>query len=102
MNSLIRQRIIDVLVDGEVKPRLEAEASQHSQRIISESHQWLKRCPDHPILNITQATLSVILYVASVDVIEKTVDCEVSAKSIVQRRADVLNIFKSTMVGILD
>lgn len=102
MDSLIRQRIIDILVNGEVKPRLEAEASQHSKRIISESHQGLKWGSYHSVFYITQTSFSIIFYVSSVYVIEKTVDREISAKSIVQRRADVLNIFKSTMMGILD
>lgn len=89
-------------MNGEIKPRLESEASQHSQRIISESYQRLQWCPDHPIFNITQATFSIVLDIASVDVIEKTVDREVSAESIIQRSADVLNIFMITMMGILD
>lgn len=89
-------------MNGEVKPWLESEASQHSQRIISESHQRLQRCPYHPIFNITQPTFSIVFDIASVDVIEKTVDREVSAECIIQRRADVLNIFKITMMGMRD
>lgn len=89
-------------MNAKIKPRLESEAPQNSQRIISECYQRLQRCPDHPIFNITQPTFSIVLDIASVDVIEKTVDCEVSAESIIQRRADVLNIFKITMMGILD
>lgn len=83
MDSLIRQRIIDILVNAEVKPRLEAEASQHSKWIICEGHQWLKWSSYHSVFNVTQTSLGIIFYVSSIYIIEETVDREISAKGIV-------------------
>lgn len=54
------------------------------------------------IFNIAKSSFSVILNLTSIDVVEETVDGEISSKRIIKRCSDVLHGNMSTMTGILD
>jgi hypothetical protein len=54
------------------------------------------------MLDVAKSPLSVIFNLTSVDVVEETIDGEISSKRIIKRCSDLLHGKICTMVGILD
>lgn len=77
MHFHILQRLIDILVNGEIEAWFKPKAPKHTQGVIFEGNQRLQGSSYNMILDITQATFGVILDFSGVDVVEKTVDGEI-------------------------
>ena len=77
MDLHILQRLVDIIVNGEVEAWFESETPKHTQGVILESNQRLQGSSYNMVLDITQATFGVIFDLAGVDVVEKTIDSEI-------------------------
>jgi len=102
MNFCVLQWAIDKLVNRKVESSLESETSENSQRIVFEGNQGVKRSSDDLVMNVRDSLFSPIFYFGRINVVEKSIDGEVSPESICKRCSHFLNDRIYTICGILE
>ena len=78
MNFNVFQRMIDEFIDRKIKSGLESETSENSQGVVFECNQGVKRSSDDLVVDVSNTLFGPVLYLCCIDVVEKSVDGEIS------------------------